>query len=185
MNFNKHFDLVGKHAFLSASSYHWINYEDEKLDEVFKNAQAAALGSALHDFAHQAVSLRVKLPKVKKTLNLYVNDVIGHRMTTEQILFYSENCFGTADAISFKNNVLRIFDLKTGVTRASINQVLVYAALFCLEYGVKPGTIRFDLRIYKDDEVQLFDADVEDVLKIMDTIIRFDQRIENIKTGGA
>lgn len=184
MHFNKHLDLVGKHAFLSASGYHWINYEDEKLDETFKNSQAAALGSALHDFAHQAVSLRIKLPKVKKTLNLYVNDVIGHRMITEQILFYSENCFGTADAISFKNNVLRIFDLKTGVTRASVNQLLVYAALFCLEYNVKPGSIRFDLRIYKDDEVQMYDADVEDVLRIMDTIIRFDKRIENIRNGG-
>ena len=34
MNFNKHWDIVGKHAFLGASKYHWINYDITKLVKV-------------------------------------------------------------------------------------------------------------------------------------------------------
>ena len=37
MNFNKHSDLEGCHAFLSASKYHWINYDDEKLVTAYEN----------------------------------------------------------------------------------------------------------------------------------------------------
>jgi hypothetical protein len=37
---------------------------------------------------------------------MYVNDAIGYQMTPEQPIYYSENCVGTADAISFKNDFL-------------------------------------------------------------------------------
>jgi hypothetical protein len=33
--FNKHSNLAGQHAFLSASKYHWVNYTDQKLDASF------------------------------------------------------------------------------------------------------------------------------------------------------
>ena len=116
MNFKKHSSLEGKHAFLGASKYHWINYDDVKLIESYSKFQATLNGTILHDFACQCITLGQKLPKSQKTLNMYVNDAIGFKMKPEQVLYYSDNCFGTADAIVFRNNLLRIHDLKTGFT---------------------------------------------------------------------
>lgn len=181
MIFQRHLELEGRHAFLSPSKYHWIRYDDEKLDAVFRTQMAAQRGSVLHDFASQAIRLGEKLPRSPRTLNLYVNDAIGFRMIPEQPLCYSDNAFGTCDAIAFRRNLLRIHDLKTGVIKTSVNQLEVYAALFCLEYQVKPGTIGMELRIYQSDEVQIFEPDVNDIVHIMDTIIRFDRRIELLK----
>lgn len=177
----KHSDLVGRHAFLSASKYHWTNYDDEKLDRVFLTAMAAQRGTELHAFAHEAIRLGIKLPRGQKTLNMYVNDAIGYRMTSEQILFYSDNCFGTADTLSFRKNLLRIHDLKTGVIPASVRQHEVYAALFCLEYRMKPFDIQMEFRIYQNDEVQVFDGDPDIIIHIMEKIISFDRRIETLK----
>jgi hypothetical protein len=184
MNFNSHYDLVGKHAFLSASNYHWINYDPEKLDVVYRNMQAARRGTELHAFAHEAVRLGIKLPRTTKTLNMYVNDCIGFRMTTEQILYYSDNAYGTCDAISYRKQQLKIFDLKTGQIDASFHQLEVYVALFCLEYGIKPGELETELRIYQHDEVDILVPDVETIAAIMDKIIVFDRRIELIKSEG-
>jgi len=114
MNFNVHSRLEGQHAFLSASKYHWINYDEEKLISTFTKYQAIQRGTDLHELASQLIRLGVKLPKANKTFNLYVNDAIGFKMETEQPLYYSDNCFGTADAISFRKNILRIHDLKSG-----------------------------------------------------------------------
>lgn len=182
MNFNTHLDLEGRHAFLSPSSYHWINYTDEKLEQRFATAVAARRGSEIHDFAHQAIELGIKLPANKKTLSLYVNDAIGYRMTPEQVLYYSENCFGTADAISFRRNKLRIHDLKTGVTPTSEHQLEVYAAIFCLEYRYKPFDINIELRIYQSDEVRVYEADPDNITHIMDRIVTFDKKIKELST---
>ena len=122
-----------------------------------------------------------KLPKSKKTLNMYVNDAIGYRMTPEQVLYYSDNCFGTADSISFKDNLLRIHDLKTGVTPAHMEQLEIYAALFCLEYKIKPADIDIELRIYQSDDILVFNPTVEDIVPIMDKIITSDKIISKIK----
>ena len=181
MNFNDHSRLAGSHAFLSASNYHWINYDLDKLTERWKTATAAAKGTELHEFASQAIRLGIKLPKTTKTMNMYVNDAIGYRMTPEQVLFYSVNSFGTADAISFKRNLLRIPDLKTGVTKASMHQLEVYAALFCLEYNFKPFDIDILLRLYQNDEVEEYVPDRGDIAHIMDKIITFDKHIELLR----
>lgn len=181
MLFNKHYDLVGHHAFLSASKYHWINYDEEKLDRVFTARMAAQRGTDLHDFALQAIRLGVKLPKSAKTLHLYVNDAIGYRMTPEQILYYSENAFGTADTVSFRRNKLRIHDLKTGLHPCSVHQLEVYAALFCLEYRYKPAEIEIELRIYQNDEVQIYEGDPDVITHIMDKIVTFDKRINELR----
>lgn len=180
MLFNNHKDLEGSHAFLGASKYHWINYDPEKLAATYKNYLATLKGTELHDFAAKAINLGVKLPKAKKTLNMYVNDAIGYSMTPEQVLYYSPNCFGTADSISFRNNFLRIHDLKTGETPAHIEQLMIYAALFCLEYKVKPGEIKFELRIYQFDDIMICNPTAEDILPIMDKIISFDKIINSI-----
>ena len=181
MIFNEHSRLRNQHAFLSASQYHWLNYDEDKLLSSYNNALAKIRGTKLHDFARQAIELGVKLPKTKKTLNMYVNDAIGYRMIPEQVLYYSDNCFGTADAISFKNGLLRIHDLKTGITPASMAQLEVYAALFCLEYNCKPAEIDMELRIYQSDEVSVFEPEVDDILPIMDKIVYFDRLINEIK----
>lgn len=181
MNFNDHSDLAGKHAFLSPSSYHWINYTDQKLEARFSASLASRLGTDLHNFASEAIRLGVKLPKSPKTLNMYVNDCIGYKMTCEVPLYYSRNAFGHTDAIAFRKNKLKISDLKTGITAASFHQLEVYVALFCLEYGVSPLDIDIELRIYQNDEVQLYEPTADVILEIMDKIVDFDQQVEDIR----
>lgn len=183
MNFNKHLHLEGQHAFLSASKYHWVNYNEDKLATSYLKYQASMYGTRLHAYASESIKLGIKLPKTTKTLNMYINDAISFGMTTEQPLYYSENCFGTADAISFKKNLLRIHDLKTGTTPSSIHQLEIYAALFCLEYDIKPGDIEMELRIYQNDEILIHEPIVEDILYIMNKIIVFDRQIDKMKMG--
>jgi hypothetical protein len=181
MNFNKHLNLEGQHAFLGASKYHWINYDEAKVADVYSKYLAAQKGTMLHEFAAQCIRLGQKLPKSRKTLNMYVNDAIGFRMTVEQVLFYSENCFGTADAISFRNRLLRIHDYKSGVTPARMEQLEIYTALFCLEYKIKPADIDIELRIYQSDEIVVHNPTAEDLVPIIDKIITFDKVITKIK----
>ena len=181
MLFNNHKNLEGTHAFLGASKYHWIRYDDEKLISSYRKYIAVLKGTELHEFAAQCIKLGQKLPKSKKTLNMYVNDAIGYNMTPEQVLYYSDNCFGTADSISFRNNLLRIHDLKTGEIPAHIEQLMIYAALFCLEYKVKPGEINFELRIYQADDILVSNPTAEHIVPIMDRIISFDKLINNIR----
>jgi hypothetical protein len=181
MNFNTHFELAGKHAFLSASKYAWIRYDIAKLEDVYRNHQEAQRGTELHEFAANAIRLGIKLPRTKKTINAFVNDALGFRMTPEQILYFSENVFGTADAISFRQNMLRIHDLKNGVTKASFDQLLIYSALFCLEYRVDPSKIDIELRLYQSDEILVMVPDLEDIVPIMEKIVQFDQRIHEMK----
>lgn len=181
MNFNNHSMLEGQHAFLGASKYHWINYDESKVAESYMKFLATMKGTTLHEFAAQCIRLGQKLPKSQKTLNMYVNDAIGYKLTPEQPLFYSENCFGTADAIAFRNGLLRIHDLKTGVIPAHMEQLLIYAALFCLEYKIKPGDIDVELRIYQSNEILYHNATAEDIVPIMDKIITFDKVISKIK----
>lgn len=181
MNFIKHSNLEGQHAYLGASKYHWINYSNDKIAETYSRHLATLRGTTLHEFAAQCIKLGQKLPKSNKTLNMYVNDAIGYKMTPEQVLYYSDNCFGTADSISFKNNLLRIHDLKTGEIPAHIEQLEIYAALFCLEYKIKPGDINIELRIYQSDEIVYHKPTVEEIVPIMDKIITFDKIINRIK----
>lgn len=183
MIFNAHSELVGKHAFLSPSSYHWLNYSEQKLEARFIAAMAARRGSDLHALAHEAIRLGVKLSKSNQALSTYVNDAIGYKMSCEQPLFYSENCFGTADTISFRRNTLRIHDLKTGITPTSEHQLEVYAALFCLEYSVDPFCIEIELRIYQRDEIKVFEPFAETINEIMTKIVEFDQQIEIFKAS--
>lgn len=178
MEFNTHYKLTGAHAFLSASKFHWIRYDEEKLERLFAMHMAAKRGSALHDLARDLIRMGVKLdPDVKTTLNMYVNDAIGFRMRPEQVLYYSPNCYGTTDAIIFRNNKLRIHDYKSGVNQSSVDQLLVYTALFCLEYNHEPWDIEIELRIYQNDEIKYFEPDPPEIKRIMEQIIFFDKKL--------
>lgn len=183
MFFNNHTNLKGLHAPFGASKSSWLRYSDEKIVEVYNNLQAAEMGTRLHEWAKQTIDLGIKQSRSKKTIYSYVNDAIGFNMSTEVILFYSERFFGTADAISFRNNFLRIHDLKTGKRPVHMEQLEIYAALFCLEYKVKPGDIRMELRIYQNDEILVHEPTAEDILPIMDKIVHVNKMLEKIERG--
>lgn len=184
MHFNKHSDLEGKHAYLSPSNYHWLNYDADKFDRVFINQMTKERGTQLHALACDLIRLGVKLPKSQKTLNMYVNDAIGFKMVPEQILYYSENCFGTADTIAVKPGFLRIHDLKTGANKAYMHQLEIYAAIFFLEYGLQGyelGNTDIELRIYQNNEVWIHEPDKRIISQIMASIISKDKRIKELK----
>ena len=188
MKWNNHSNLEGTHAFLSASGYHWINYSPEKVADAYRKRMATLKGTILHEFASQCIKLKQKLPKSQKTLNMFVNDSIAYNMSSEVLLYFSDNCFGTADAISFSNEmksskrpILRIHDLKTGEIPAHMEQLLIYAALFCLEYKVKPADIDMELRIYQGNDILFCKPTIEDVAPIIDKITSFDKIINKIR----
>lgn len=180
MNFKRHSNLAGEHAFLSPSYYHWINYSPDRLVERWYTYQATLLGTLQHAYAAEQIAAGI-IQDGDSLLDRYINDCIMFKMTAEVVLFYSENCFGTADAIVFRRNILRISDLKTGVSRTSVHQLEVYAALFCLEYEVDPYEISMELRIYQGDEVRLYDGDPSDIVAIQKKIIIFDHRLNQLK----
>ena len=109
-------------------------------------------------------------------------------MSTEVVLYYSDRFFGTADAISFRQgpngrDILRIHDLKTGKTPVHMEQLEIYAALFCLEYRIKPGTIDMELRIYQNDEILYHNPTADDILPIMDRIVHLEKILNKIDSG--
>lgn len=180
MNFNRHSNLEGFHAPFSASQPSWLRYDDDKAIDVYTNKKAVEMGTRLHQWAKDTIDLGIKQQRSKKTLYAYVNDAIGFQMSTEVVLFYSERFFGTADAISFRNGVLRIHDLKTGKTPVHMEQLEIYAALFCLEYKVKPGEIEMELRIYQNNEVIVHNPTAEDIVPIMDKIVHLNKLLERL-----
>ena len=181
MQFKIHNNLKGLHAPFNPSQPYWLRYDDDKVVETYLNKQAAKMGTRLHEYAAEAIKLGRKQPRSKETICAYINDAIGFKMEPEVVLFYSENFFGTADAISFRDNKLRIHDLKTGVTPASMEQLWVYAALFCLEYRIKPGDIEIETRIYQCDDKVIDYPTAEDIVPIMDHIIHLDKILQKIK----
>jgi hypothetical protein len=181
MLFNRHLEYEGQHALLSASKHHWIRYNEQKLEALVISNMSAARGTRLHALAAECIRMKVNLPATKKTINAYVNDALGFRMEPEVTLFYSPNCFGTADAVGFRKNKLRIHDLKNGITPTSFDQLYVYACLFCLEYSFKPMEIETELRIYQNDDVKVLMADPDYMTHIISKIIEFDKRINEIK----
>lgn len=206
MQFNQHLDLVGKHAPLSPSQNAWINYDDEKLVSRYRNSFAASIGTILHNTARKRIKYLKRLNKQEKNsviidllesrdpfvpadviyaldfnpmyenLMNYTNDAIGFKMSPEVILYYSDRCFGTSDAVSFNNDILRIHDLKTGLTPAHMTQLELYAALFCLEYDIRPQQIGMELRIYQVGDVITEEPDPDQISFLMDKI-RYSDRI--------
>lgn len=182
MRWNKHSHLEGAHAFLSPSSYHWINYDSEKLKNRFRTLQAAKEGVEQHQYAAISIAEGIVQDDETTTLGMYINQCIQYRMRPEQLLFYSPNSFGTADAISFRHRRLRVSDLKTGETRVSEHQLEIYAALFCLEYEWDPFDLReIELRIYQDGRCRVYVADPLFIRQIMDKIVAFDKLLDKLR----
>ncbi len=173
----------GEHAFLGASNHAWYNYDDEKLVKVYVSKLASARGTALHDLARRLIKLKTHLPNDKKTLNLYVNDCIDFGFVPEYKLYYSKFAYGTTDAICFDNGVLKISDLKTGKTRVSFLQLMIYAALFFLCYPEIPlkRVKGIELRIYQNNEVLMETPEIDDILPVMDKIKRYSRILEELE----
>lgn len=183
MRFNDHSAHHGRHALLSPSKYHWDRYTLERLEEVYNSSQASQLGVELHTFAYNSIRLGIKLPRGRNTLNKYVNHAIQFGMKPEQVLYYSENAFGTADAIGFdeEKNILRIHDLKTGETPASMRQLEIYTCFFCLEYDYDPNEIEIELRIYQSNRIIVHRPNPDSINELMEKLILFDRHISMLK----
>lgn len=205
MKWNNHSNLAGSHAFLSASKSTWLGKTDEELIDAYLNSYATQIGTLMHAYAADAIRFREKLRKADAkgakfdlmrrgipefaidiqsffpTMIDYVNDSIGFNMDPEVLLYYSDLCYGTADAIQFDGQVLRIHDLKTGTTPAKMDQLKIYAALFFLEYSHKPERTRIELRIYQSGETVLCEPDADEVRFIMDGIVEKDAALQKLK----
>lgn len=182
MNWNVHY-VKQDHAFLGASKFHWIRYNDEQLKQSWRSFRAAQIGTELHEYARMAIKNGIWQRDAGDTLSMYINDAIGFKMTPEVLLYYSDNCFGTADSICFdeEKKLLRIHDLKTGVTKAHMEQLLIYAALFCLDYKIKPAEIKIELRIYQNDDKVVYEPSADEIAHIMSRIISADKIINTMK----
>lgn len=212
MNFNRHFQQEGKHAILSASSWRWLNDDRDSLVKRITSSYAQTIGTILHAIAYKHIKYRIKMNKYDKknvmlellangvpgvvvdnldfdkvfeNLMTYVNDGVGFKMQPEVVLYHSDNFFGTADAISYNENekFLRIHDYKSGVIPAHIEQLKIYAALFCLEYRFKPYEIGMELRIYQNNEVLYHNPEPNEIREVIDTIVDFDKFLTEIKGG--
>lgn len=183
MNWRKHSGLEGKHAILAPSQPCWLRYGEERLLEYIGMRKAAERGTVLHLWAAQTIKLGIKqsISRGKTpTLQTYVNDAIQYHMDPEVMLYYTDNCFGTADCISYRDGILRIHDLKTGSGRIHPEQLVAYAALFCLEYNERPEDMRkIELRVYQNDEIMIVDVTAIDIREAMETIKRCDEWIKN------
>ena len=126
-------------------------------------------------YYYQAIGVK------EETIYQYVNDGIGYKMDTEVVLYYSDKFFGTADTISFRNGMLRIHDLKTGKTPVHMEQLEIYAALFCLEYKFKPSEIEIELRIYQSNKVLVHNPSPEDISQIMQKIVHLDKLLNKFE----
>lgn len=183
MNFNKHVNLEGQHAFLGASSYHWLNYSKEKLIDVYKNRLATLKGTELHEAACKFIKLEIKVRDDKHTFGMYVNDAIKYKLKPEVLLYFSPYCFGTADSIGFdeKEKILRVHDLKTGATPAHMEQLYIYVALFCLEYHMIPSDFSLiETRIYQNDDIIIDNPTSEIIVPIMDKCMAFSEMLAKI-----
>lgn len=206
MNWIENSDLEGKHAVLGASQYYWLNYKTSDLKKKLRPKYAPQIGTLLHRLAAEDYISKSKkmvqedrrfvkeylmdegIPKFAIDMNScfgnlkrYINDAVRNQMDPEILLYYSDNCFGTADAISFESNYLRIYDLKTGSGKVSMRQLMIYAALFCLQYEIEPEDIDVELRIYQAKNLMIEHCDSDPIREIMDKIVMFNRKIEHMR----
>lgn len=226
MNFNKHLELDGSHAFFSPSQPSWLRYDSEKVDYLYSTRYRTLLGTEIHEYAESQIILMQKVssivglvkdistfiftkykyldkdkkvsefsmtlvqsltslpPDVFETIKMFINDAIGFRMSPEVKLKYSDVHHGTADAMSFneKTKTLKISDLKTGEGKPKIEQLFIYAALFCLEYKYKPADIYIELKIYQHGEIFEYHPSVDEIVPIIDVIISHNKVILKINS---
>lgn len=212
MIFNKHLELKGKHALISPSKYYQLKYDVDSIPDKLNSVYASDIGTVVHSSAalniEKCHKIKTKsgsidiilnalwnagipdwairladVEKIAETFSLYVNDSINFSMEPEVVLKYTDNCFGTADAISYfsDDRLLRIHDLKTGNIPAHFEQLEEYAALFCYEYGIDPKDIQTELRIYQTGEVFIMNPGFKDIRAVMEKLKELDAAILEVK----
>lgn len=170
------------HALFGASKYAWVNYTEDKMIKTYVNSQAKKHGTELHEMAALLIKNKTKLPNKRKTINMYVNDSILLDLRPEEQLYYSDLFYGTADSIGISKNILHIHDLKTGETKASIQQLRIYAAFFLLEYGLIPSDFDgIELRIYQNDDILIEKPEIDTIVPIMDKIVTVNDIIQKMR----
>lgn len=208
MIFNAHSELDGKHAILSPSKPYWLNYDDDALERYFASSYATEIGTLVHEYACDRIRFKmpidiendeakngilmhllkngipfrvIDLDRIFTNMVPYINDAIGYRMQSEVHLKYSDLCFGTADAIGVRGKQLRIHDLKTGVTPSHMEQLIIYAALFFLEYkrDYRPTTMKVELRIYQNNDITIYQPTLEEIKNAMDRIVAEDRYLSD------
>lgn len=191
-----------KHFTLSPSS-HRLDRDrtDEELDQMKRSEYAKDIGTKLHELAASHIKFGIRTTKTKMydeivlklceagvprviidpglyldTIVPYINDAITLDMTPEVPLVYSPEAGGTTDAISFneRKRYLRIHDLKTGRIPAKMDQLIAYAAYFCLCYKKNPykDISGMELRIYQSGDIVVLNPEANDISSMMDRIKR-------------
>jgi hypothetical protein len=62
-----------------------------------------------------------------------------------------------------------------------MEQLMIYVALFCLEYAIKPTSIQCELRIYQGEEPVIYEPAAEEITQIIETIITFDNFMTKLR----
>lgn len=204
MEWNHHPEIEGRHAFLSPSKHSWLRKTDTEIADAYVSSFAQQIGTMIHAYAADRIKYRYEMTEADArilkfelvrqgipdvaidmdymfpTVHRYVNDCISFGMDPEVPLKYSDNCFGTADAIQFRRKRLRIHDLKTGVSPAKIDQLMIYAALFFHEYAYKPESVRTELRIYQAGDILLCEPSAKEIREVMEIIEHEDSVITSL-----
>ena len=189
MSYQYSFDRLPDHAIFSPSQPSWLNYTEEQTIERYRKAQATEMGTRLHEWAAETISLNIRQSRTRKTLNMFINDAIGFHMIPEDDrthatrFVYSEFFFGTCDAYCYNHGILRIHDLKTGKGPVHPEQLEIYAALFYLQEKLDPYKNQTILRIYQNDDVVEWEPDPERIKGIMDLIVDRDKILRDYLGG--
>ena len=175
-------ELEDKHALMSPSNPYWLRYTDEQVIDMYNGMMRKIKGTELHEWAENTIRLGITQSSSKKTLYMYVNDAIRYKMRVEQKLYYGKYCHGKADAIMCDGKILRIHDLKTGEIPGKIDQLIVYAALYCLQYNQDPHDFAIELRIYQADQIVICKPTAEDVIDVMNKIVHNHSILDSINS---
>lgn len=211
--FNKHPEIKdGEHAiFAPSKKYLSRGLTEEQIYNILYSMYAAQIGILIHELCSQLIEekqpirkdamrsmiyhtlYQAKIPialiqpeRYIDTVVPYVKDAIGYDLIPEQRIVYQYPiAWGTADAIKFNPTKceLRIHDLKTGKTPASLDQLIEYAAYFYLEYHIKPGDCKTILSIYQNGEVITGYPTASDILPIMDNAVALTKYVQNTYGG--
>jgi len=186
MEWNDHWRLEGRHATLSPSGYHWLNYDPDKMRRVTWNNYSKEDGTKMHELASNMILYSIMPENNENALNQFVIDALtmfDESMSSEVLLYYSDECFGTADAIYYDEETkhLQVHDLKTGVSKPSFKQLWIYCALFCLEYDKKPEDLTFECRLYQLGAMDIDSPDPKDIRAIMNQIVSMSNVIEGVR----
>jgi hypothetical protein len=199
----------GQHAILAPSRklLHRNKMTNEDLDTIIRSNYAAQIGTEIHNVAARLIEEKQSITKagvkamifdqlyqkriprklIEPELYLdtvvpYIKDAIGFGLDPEVPIVYKYPiAYGTADAIRYNpyNSTLRIHDLKTGKTPASLDQLVEYAAYFFLEYHIKPADTQVIIAIYQNGEVITGYPQASDIVPIMDNAVALTKYIRS------